>query len=190
MFCHYTALKKSVYHTSKWTGWCALDGRSWFVVRLESTPLQVRQDATIGWKSGILERNHHRSTSEGQNPKCMLQKLWEELKDVKLSFGCHHQKVVGNGPFSIPQLARLVCKGRLNLPGWIYPNSSGVRPRASRLWGRGVPGDKLGGMSGFWASWAPPEILKVWLGTTRGSQGHPIANWHVHSWKWFEGNLM
>lgn len=120
----------------------------------------------------------------------MLQKLWEELKLVKLSLGCHHQKVIGNGPFSIPQPARLICKGRLNLRGWIYTNLSDVRARASRLWGRAILGNKLGGMGGFWASWAPPEILRVWLGTTRGSQGHPVADWHLHSWKWFEGHLI
>lgn len=188
MFCHCTALKRPVYHTSKWTGWSALGGRSCFVVRLETSSLQDTQDATIGWKPRILERNLHRSMSEGQTHTCMLQKLWEELKDVKLSLGCRYQKVVGNSPFSIPQLARLVFKGRLILSGWIYPNSSSVR--ASRLWGRGVLGEKLGGMGGFWASWAPPGILRVWLGTTRGSQGHPTAEWHVHSYKGFEGQLM
>lgn len=171
MFCHCTALKRPVYHTSKWTGGSALGGRSWFVVRVESTSLQDTQDATIGWKQIILERNHHRSTSEGQTHTCMLQKLWEELKDVKLCLGCHHQKAVGNGPFSILQLARLVFKGRLSLSGWIHPNSRGVRAR--RLWGRGVLEEKLGGMSGFWASWAPPGILRGWLGTTRAHRDIP-----------------
>lgn len=86
-------------------------------------------------------------------------------ESCKIILGFHHQKVVGNGPFSIPQPARLVCKGRLSLPGWIYPNWSGVKardclPEQGCTWGQTR-----------WDGW-----LLSQLGTSRDSQS--MAGYH------------
>lgn len=50
-------------------------------------------------------------------------------------------------------------------------------------------GDGLGGMGGFRASQVAPGMLGARVGTAGGSRGHPIAVWHLHSWKWFEQPL-
>lgn len=63
----------------------------------------------------------------------------EELNGAKILLCCQsHNKVAGNGPFSVSWAARLVCTERLSLQAWICPSPGDARARASEwgcMWG-------------------------------------------------------
>lgn len=188
MFCHCTALKRPVYHTSKWTGGPALGGEE-LVCSQSGEYLTAGHTRCNYWmKTNNFGKKPPQIHLWGADPHMHAAKAVGGTERCKIMLGLPSPEscwkwAIFNSPTCKTGFQREIEPIRLDTPQFKRCQSQ-----------------KALGQRCTWGKTRWHEWLLSQLGTSRdsqgmagyhkGSQGHPTADWHIHSWKWFEGHLM